>query len=628
MPAQTTQSQGRSSTRQHATRHDAAANAANKENDPASISHDDAHGQAATKKSRASTLIESDIDDEDDDHEGSGDQNSDNDEDDDDDDGSPVRGRARRVSEKQAQLDEERAQAAARKQEKAVKAAKAAKRKAGEIEPDTREPINDDFFTDRTITSTRPTATKTLAQHNAKVPPPPKFPSSDWRATGDHRDSQCHSNSATSHPLRHPSRSASPVRFHGRSPVPPQRTPPREPIRNINGGIVPDSVTLHLLHRNDPHTRHRTVNRSHSRSPRRVAPRQRSLSPRQPAHRSRSRSPVRTRRHSTARSPIRTANHPRSSSPRLPPRLRSPSPDAGDKRRRSSSSDSDDLRVAQSQRTTSSGGRTRAKDLDDVTKEYAVLAIDNYRCDISTMQGFPDSAIENAIVRKAWKAACEEMGEGMILTPMVARLIASRGSQLRGELKTKIRPLIDNMYGFKTGQNKKTIAFNRKLAEDLKEGSAFAFKDMENKSGLYKHPIFQCAVNAMWFMNQKDEGPRHPELFSPLPIRALALVLTAVENNIDERLTGIRTDVTFTTNDYHAVYEGHVKSLEQFEAHTMKYKLMEKILKRLHSVGRFHSGAKALNAPSTSNFSKSVLDAAIKEYQEGETTDDSSDAEE
>ncbi|KAJ7250084.1 hypothetical protein B0H12DRAFT_1019348, partial [Mycena haematopus] len=284
--------------------------------------------------------------------------------------------------------------------------------------------------------------------------------------------------------------------------------------------------------------------------------------------------------------------------------------------------------VTQSQRTTGSSGRARAKDLDEITTEYAVLAMDFFRCNVSTKQAFPDSAMENTMVRRAWKEACEEIGEGRILTPVVAKLIASRGSQLRGELKTKIRPLIDVMYGFKSGQNKKTIAFNRKLAEDLKEGSAFAFKDIENKKGLYKHPIIQSAVNAMWFANRRDEGPRHPELFSPLPIRALAVVLAAIENNIDERLTGIRTDVAFTASDYRAVYEGHVKSLEEFAAHTEKYQLMEKISKRLHSVGRFHSGAQALNHPATSTFTKQVLDAALKEYEEGETTDDASDAEE
>jgi hypothetical protein len=32
------------------------------------------------------------------------------------------------------------------------------------------------------------------------------------------------------------------------------------------------------------------------------------------------------------------------------------------------------------------------------------------------------------------------------------------------------------MYGFCSGQNKKTIAFNRKLAEHFKEEARFAFK--------------------------------------------------------------------------------------------------------------------------------------------------------
>ncbi|KAJ7930331.1 hypothetical protein B0H13DRAFT_1962243 [Mycena leptocephala] len=184
------------------------------------------------------------------------------------------------------------------------------------------------------------------------------------------------------------------------------------------------------------------------------------------------------------------------------------------------------------------------------------------------------------------------------------------------------------MYGFKSGQNKKTIAFNRKLAEDLKEGSVFAFKDVEAKKGLYKHPILQSTVNAMWFANRRDEGPTHPEFFSPLRSRSLAAILTAVENNIDERLTGIMTDVPFTVNDYRSVYEAHVKALEEFAVHTDKYQLLDKILKRLHTVGRFHSGAQPLNTPSTSAFSKQVLDAALKEYEEGSTTDDASDAEE
>lgn len=127
------------------------------------------------------------------------------------------------------------------------------------------------------------------------------------------------------------------------------------------------------------------------------------------------------------------------------------------------------------------------------------------------------------------------------------RQISSRGPQLRGELKTKAKPFVNLVYGFKTGQNKKTIAFNRKLAEDLKEGSAFAFKvcvhgqrlryantsqNVKEKKGLYKNPIFQMVFNAMWFANRKDEGVTHPDLFNPAPVAAFALTLAAVRISI------------------------------------------------------------------------------------------------
>lgn len=181
-------------------------------------------------------------------------------------------------------------------------------------------------------------------------------------------------------------------------------------------------------------------------------------------------------------------------------------------------------------------------------------------------------------------------------------------------------------------------------------------QDVDAKTGLYKNPLFQMIINAMWFANRRDEGPRHPDLFNPFPKEAFALVLAVVryiplcyiptddthqtENNIDEYLTGIRTDVPFTANDYRAVYEGHLKSLEEFAVHTQEVKLLDKILKRIHSVGRyvsllfllpdltsfvsFHSGAQPISAVTAPTFSKQILDAAIKEAQEGSTTDDDS----
>ncbi|KAJ7080851.1 hypothetical protein C8R44DRAFT_895243 [Mycena epipterygia] len=479
--------------------------------------------------------------------------------DEEEDSGSTVRGRTRRVSEKQAQ-HEEKAEAEASKAQKALKAAKATRKKAGVVEEDMRGPIQDDLFTSHTVAS-HPTITKNLAQHTSKVLAPPKLDLCDAHRLDRHGHNSDEGSSRRNH------RSVNPDdtwhTFHGRSPSP-ARIPVRAPIRNINGGIIPDSVTLHLVHdasRDDQHSA--PCRRPHS-------PRPRSLSPDR----------------------------------------RSSSPDIGDKRPRTPSED-----------------RPRAKDLDNRTREYVMYAINIYRCNISALQVFPDVPTETRMTKDTWSLTCKDLGEKLPLTPAIAKLISSRGPQLRGELKTKVKPIVNLVYGFKTGQNKKTIAFNRKLAEDLKEGSAFAFRNVKEKKGLYKNPIFQMVFNAMWFANRKDEGVTHPELFNPAPVPAFALTLAAVENSINEHLTGIRMDVPFTANEYHRVYESHLTALEQFETHTEKYQILDKILTRIHDFGRFHSGVQPITVTTTATFSAEVLDAAIKEYEDANTMEDDTDAE-
>ncbi|KAJ7761201.1 hypothetical protein DFH07DRAFT_957292 [Mycena maculata] len=557
---------GRSSTRQ---------DTANKENLKNQVSHRQIAVATTAKKSKGQETFEDSDNDNDADNNytppravsaDSEDDDDEDPEDDDDDNESPVRGRTRRVSEKQAQLLQEEQDALERKRAKAAKAIKAAKKKAGEVEEDTRGPINDEYFTSRTVES-RPKTTKNLAQRNSRVPKPPKFPSTDWRVTDDAASARGHGHSHSSqvggfdndtqdHHLESPVRARQ--TFCDRSPSP-ERRPVRAPLRNINGGIVPERATLHLVQDTPP-------------------------------------------------------DHPCS----FP---RSTSPDAGEKRPRSPSDDSEDMRSTQSPRTSTSGRRPRARDFDDRTKEYISFAIDLYRCYLSAKLPFPEHLDEGQLVRRAWDAACAAMGERLTLTPTVSKLISNRGPHMRGELKTKVKAFAEVMYGFKAGNNKKTIAFNRKRAEDLKEGSTFAFKNIKEKKGLYKHPILQKTANVMWFANRRDEGVVHPEFFSPFPVTALALILTVVENTIDEYLTGIRTDVPFTANDYRSVYETHLKSLEEFREHTSKYLLLDKILLRMHNIGRFHSGAQPIAAVTTSALSKEVLDAALKEYEEDDETE-------
>ena len=48
------------------------------------------------------------------------------------------------------------------------------------------------------------------------------------------------------------------------------------------------------------------------------------------------------------------------------------------------------------------------------------------------------------------------------------------------------------------------------------------------RKGMYDHPIIQKAVNAMWFQKKRDEGVQFTDMFKPIPVQAIAFVLTAM----------------------------------------------------------------------------------------------------
>ncbi|KAG2354270.1 hypothetical protein BDR07DRAFT_1306496, partial [Suillus spraguei] len=103
--------------------------------------------------------------------------------------------------------------------------------------------------------------------------------------------------------------------------------------------------------------------------------------------------------------------------------------------------------------------------------------------------------------------------------------------------------------------------------------------------GVYKTELLQEGINLMWFMNWNDEGVIHHKYFNFFPVRALALVLTAIECCINEWLQGIKEDIKFTSATYGAVYNSHLGSLLCFDERTAPYKLLERICTNLHDIG-------------------------------------------
>ena len=119
------------------------------------------------------------------------------------------------------------------------------------------------------------------------------------------------------------------------------------------------------------------------------------------------------------------------------------------------------------------------------------------------------------------------------------------------DVRTQVRQAVEDSYGFQVHPGPKSMRDNAALARQLLINSAFIYRVRPNILQLsdflirmcsqehnyyenlpnqypYRHPIIQEAINILWFKNRDDDGMAFQEHFSPMPIRAMALVLTAV----------------------------------------------------------------------------------------------------
>ncbi|KAG1750036.1 uncharacterized protein EDB91DRAFT_1244629 [Suillus paluster] len=213
----------------------------------------------------------------------------------------------------------------------------------------------------------------------------------------------------------------------------------------------------------------------------------------------------------------------------------------------------------------SSRQRVKASDFDEISKEILGTVTSIFRCLIVTRAPFPDGvAVEMRLAKEAWHEACEIKGIQVKLTPPAVKMLLLRISH-------------------------EVIRKNRDLAESLKGGSAFAFKDWMSKTGIYKSELLQDSINIMWFANQNDEGIIYHKYFNPIPVEVVALVLTAIECCIDEWLQGLKEDIKFTLATYASIYQAHFDSLQCFHKHMAPYKLLERLCDSLHDRARCRS---------------------------------------
>ncbi|KAN0137422.1 hypothetical protein V8E53_004867 [Lactarius tabidus] len=140
--------------------------------------------------------------------------------------------------------------------------------------------------------------------------------------------------------------------------------------------------------------------------------------------------------------------------------------------------------------------------------------------------------------------------------------------QLGAEMKPKVTILVENMYNFKTSQALTSISYNARRAQGLLKQMNFIYPEPRTGRDPYRHPIIQRVIDTTWFRDKDDIGVVDHEHFSPMPIPIIALTLMVIECCIDEWSSGTRKDSGWDDAKLQTVYDSHVSSLLDFQAHS------------------------------------------------------------
>ena len=179
-------------------------------------------------------------------------------------------------------------------------------------------------------------------------------------------------------------------------------------------------------------------------------------------------------------------------------------PPNGRKRARSNSMNADNNgEYERARKVVKSKGRPKASDYADDVQDVLDSAITHYKVDLLRFDPYPDRTHEVAWAKTSWGTAnrvCDlKIAHNGELIKMVSSLttqfrlrsystqITCRGSHLRGEIKTKVKPLVASMYGFDVPTNETIRACNRKLVEELKEEYSFLYKVRHAMRCLFVH---------------------------------------------------------------------------------------------------------------------------------------------
>ncbi|KIY51092.1 hypothetical protein FISHEDRAFT_71386 [Fistulina hepatica ATCC 64428] len=228
-----------------------------------------------------------------------------------------------------------------------------------------------------------------------------------------------------------------------------------------------------------------------------------------------------------------------------------------------------------------------AKGLTAVRKRILNCAFIILRAQVCFENPYPDSEERLLMTLKAWGLALEtcrathhySKEDNAEITDKEEALIVIRVGQLRGEMKTKARLVVQKSYGFDSDPtSSEAIEANRKLVEALLEDSegkprfifANLFAEAISEWGLmFGHPAISHLLRLVWFNNKdKSDGLFWSAYFKDdmVPMPAIAWSCTAICCAIQEYSEGTLEGVRFSEEGYEGIYRDFLKELQNWHS--------------------------------------------------------------
>ncbi|KAG2117576.1 hypothetical protein DEU56DRAFT_761364 [Suillus clintonianus] len=185
-------------------------------------------------------------------------------------------------------------------------------------------------------------------------------------------------------------------------------------------------------------------------------------------------------------------------------------------------------------------GRLRSADFDKLYAATVHLAISHYQSILANSTIYPNDIQAQDWSGQAWAAACRSQGIQIDFDEDAYKLITECGSNLRSDLKTILRPLVETEFGFSNEKTPEAIKSNAaRAATVLANRKLLMCKDREAGKGLFETDIIVDGVIKWCYDKKNSLGATLPSYFKDSTTGGaswgiIAAVLTGIEACVAE----------------------------------------------------------------------------------------------